>query len=141
MIGKKQIMLSQALIKNSNWSDLIFSQVIPFTDHSDKILGCQLVLKHDKTRLSTVNLIDDIYNNLYTYKSQIAYVGQKRFQINKSDPSEFVIVISAKMCENIIQMNLFDQFEKKKKEMWYPDSGGPLYIVLYIQNNYIVLLH
>ena len=75
MIGQKQIMLSQALIKNSNWADLIFSQVIPFTDHSDKILGCQLVLKHDKTRLSSVNLIDDIYNNLYTYKSQIAYIG------------------------------------------------------------------
>lgn len=67
------------MIRDSKWNELIHSQVIHFTDHSNKVLGCQLILKHDKNKLSTINLIDDIYNNLYTYQSQIAYVGQKRF--------------------------------------------------------------
>lgn len=53
-------------------------------------------------------------NNLYSYQSDIITIGSKRFELNKDDHEEFLIVISVKINEDAIQMNLLDQQESFK---------------------------
>lgn len=48
-------------------------------------------------------------NNVYSYQSDIITIGSKRFELNKEDHEEFLIVISVKINEEVIKMNLLDQ--------------------------------
>ena len=90
------------------------SYAIPFVDDNDedrKILGCQLIIKHDENRETFLNLIDERYNNLYTYQSSIVIVGKKKFLLDEQDSENYLYIISSKMHPNIVKRNLFDQCE------------------------------
>ena len=52
-----------------------------------------------------------MYNNLYIYMSQLLLIGQKRFQINKDDQSDYLIIISARITDEIIEKKIFEQYE------------------------------
>ena len=81
------------------------------------ILGNQLVLKHDivnngkEDLFSLINLIDDRYNNLYTYESQILRVGKKKFLVDEKDITNYLYVISARIRDDVVALNQFDQYE------------------------------
>ena len=59
--------MSQTILKNGNWDYIKNSQVIPFLDSDMKYLGCQLFMKFNKNKPAMINLIDEKYNNLYSY--------------------------------------------------------------------------
>ena len=58
-----------------------------------------------------INLIDDRYNNLYTYESQILKIGKKKFLVDEDDQSNFFYVISARIRDDVVKLNQFDQSE------------------------------
>jgi len=49
-----------------------------------------------------------MFNNLYIYMSQLLLIGQKRFQINKNDQSDYLIIISARITDEIIEKKIFE---------------------------------
>ena len=56
-------------------------------------------------------MIDRVFNNLYTYESQVVLVGQKKFQVNRNDQNDYIIIISARISTRIIEKKMFEQYE------------------------------
>ena len=105
-IGQNQIMMSKECIQNSDWNCIQNSVVLPF-QHLDqhenlRTYGCQFLLSRDSGPPIKINMIDRVFNNLYTYESQVVLVGQKKFQVNRDDQNDYVIIISARISTRII---------------------------------------
>jgi len=66
-------------------------------------------MKLSKTRKAKINLVDycDSYgqnqNNMFSYESDIVLVGSKKFQLDEEDPKDFVLVIAAKLKDEIVR--------------------------------------
>jgi len=61
-----------------------------------------------------LNLLDQELNNIYTYESNISKIGYKKFEINSEDHSENIIVVAAKLNEEIISRTIFTDQETFK---------------------------
>lgn len=48
---------------------------------------------------------------MYIYKSDVILVGTKRFQLNPQDPDDFLVVITARLRDSVIEKSLFNQIE------------------------------
>lgn len=65
-------------------------------------------MNREKGKPLQINMIDRMFNNLYIYMSQLLLIGQKRFQINKNDQSDYLIIISARITDEIIEKKIFE---------------------------------
>lgn len=71
-------------------------------------------MKHSKTKKSKINLVDysDIqgqnYNNMFSYETSIVLLGAKRFELDKVDSSDYVLVIAARLRDDIVRQKIFD---------------------------------
>ena len=50
-------------------------------------------------------------NNLYTYESDLACVGQKRLELTRANCDEFLILISVKLRDSVLKKNILDKRE------------------------------
>lgn len=111
-IGQNQIMMSKECIQNSDWNHIQNSVVLPFQhlDQNERIrnLGCQFLLSRENGSPIKINMIDRVFNNLYTYESQVVLVGQKKFQVNRADQNDYIIIISARISTRIIEKKMFE---------------------------------
>lgn len=69
---------------------------------------------HNKETKTFLNLIDQSVNNLFSYESNIIKIGSKRFELNKDDYEDFLIVVAARINEDVVQKNILDQQESFK---------------------------
>lgn len=114
LVGQKNIFLSNKCIKLTNWNYLKQSIIIPFVDEEHTQQGCQVILQHDRSRKTYLNLIDQQINNLYSYESNIVKIGSKRFELSKEDYEDFLVVVAAKINHDVIEKNILDQQESFK---------------------------
>lgn len=75
------------------------------------VKGCQLKLIRNQGLESRVELTEQDLNNIYAFKSQVVLIGHKKFQVNDLDPSQYILVVSARLRKNIVEMDLFDRSE------------------------------
>lgn len=114
LVGQKQIFFSNKCIKMTNWNYLRKSTIIPFLDDENVQQGCQIIMMHDRKRKTYLNLIDQEMNNIYTYESNIVKIGSKRFEVNRDDYEDYIIVVAAKINDEVVDLNLLDQQETFK---------------------------
>ena len=69
---------------------------------------------HNRETKTFLNLIDQEVNNLFSYESNIIKIGSKRFELNKDDYEDFLIVVAARINEEVVQKNILDQQESFK---------------------------
>lgn len=50
-------------------------------------------------------------NNIYSYKSNIVLVGQRRFKLSQDDPELYIMIISSILRKKIIELSLFGKSE------------------------------
>ena len=84
------------------------SVIIPFIDEDHIQQGCQCILLHSQDRKTMLNLIDQEINNLYSYESEIIKMGSKRFELSQDDHEDFIVVVSAKICDKVTAMEMFN---------------------------------
>jgi len=48
-------------------------------------------------------------NNLYTYESSVIKIGSKRFEINKDDHNEYIVVVASKLKDDVVAREVFNQ--------------------------------
>lgn len=108
LIGTKQIFFSKACISDYDWNEVKKSIAIPFFDVSGQIKGCQFILKRNKHKFTLINLLDQNRNNLFTYESDIFFIGYKKFNLIKNDENHYLTVISSRIKSNIIKKQLLD---------------------------------
>lgn len=58
-----------------------------------------------------MNLLDQDYNNLYTYQSKLGSIGSKRFHLDSEDNTLFLQVISTSLNQEVLAKNVFDDHE------------------------------
>ena len=58
-----------------------------------------------------IELKEQDLNNIYSFKSQVILIGHKNFQVSEDDPQQYVLVVSGRLRQNIINMDLFDRCE------------------------------
>ena len=54
-------------------------------------------------------LIDQEMNNIYAYESNIVRIGSKRFELSKDDYDDYLVIVAAKINDEVIDLNLLDQ--------------------------------
>lgn len=111
LVGIQQMMMSNNCIKSTNWNFLKASYVIPFLDENQRFQGCQFIMVTNKNKKTMINLIDQQMNNLYTYESDLACVGQKRLELTRETCDEFLILISVKLRDSVLKKNILDKRE------------------------------
>ena len=45
---------------------------------------------------------------MFSYQTSIVLLGAKRFEIDKEDSSDYVLVISARLRDNVVRQRIFD---------------------------------
>ena len=55
-----------------------------------------------------INLLDQDRNNLFTYESDVFYIGYKKFSLIKNDETHFLTVISSRLKAKIVKSKIFD---------------------------------
>jgi hypothetical protein len=105
------MLMSKKLIQESDWMNIKHSQVVPFYDVTGSVKGCQYIFKNSSTEHSVLNLLDQDINNIYSYQSQVAQIGQKKFMLRKSDNGAFIVVISSCLRQELIDHDILEKSE------------------------------
>ena len=58
-----------------------------------------------------MNLLDQDRNNLFTYESDVLFIGYKKFNLIKNDEDHYLTVISSRIKSSILKQQILDQNE------------------------------
>lgn len=117
-IGENQLLLSKECINQQYWRYIQDAYLISFFNQDSKIIGCQFIIKRDEEEAEDVkiNLISDIsdanYNNLYFYQSSVFNLGKTQFRLSVSNIEEYIIAISTRFVDSIIENQVFEMHEQ-----------------------------
>ena len=66
------------------------------------------MLNYEKDKKVTINMFEQDIDNIHKYQSDVVITGKKKFQIDKNDPEQFVIIVSSVLRKKFIDIDILD---------------------------------
>lgn len=88
---------------------LKYSRAVPAYDEKHNpaaIKGCKLLFLKDIVNIKNlllINFLEQDLNNVYTFQSDLAFMGQKKYILDMNDPQQYVLVVSSLLKQEVIE--------------------------------------
>jgi len=73
------LLFSKDCMRCYDWEYIRQSKALPYKDENNVIKGCMLQLKTSFDKSSLIYLVDQEKSNIYFYRSDVVFTGQKKF--------------------------------------------------------------